>query len=83
MHGGAGLLGGLDSETAATIVESDVLSTMLELMHSSRRSSQLCGLRTLASLALVSDRVAEQLMTPALLKQLQVGPSSFKCPKMP
>lgn len=56
-------------------MQSDVLSTMLDLMRSSRRSSQLCGLRTLASLALSSDRVAQQLMTPALSKQLQVGAS--------
>ena len=32
----------------------------------------LCGLRTLASLALASDSVAARLLTPPLSQQLQV-----------
>ena len=45
---------------------------MLGLVLSCSHRSQLCGLRTLASLALSSDDIAVQLLTPALTQHLQV-----------
>ena len=70
MH--VGLLGRQDPATADKIMENDVLAAMLRLVHSSRRASQLCGLRTLASLALASDSVAARLLTQPLSEQMQV-----------
>ncbi len=66
-------------------MENDVLAAMLRLVHSSRRASVLCGLRTLASLALASDSVAARLLTPPLSQQLQVTcqPSGLLVWRMP
>jgi len=81
----AGLLGRQDPATADKIMENDVLAAMLRLVHSSRRASVLCGLRTLASLALASDSVAARLLTPPLSQQLQVTcqPSGLLVWRMP
>lgn len=73
---GPGLLGRQSAEACHRVVESDVLSTMLALISSVKHKVQLCGLRVVASLAFTSEEACTRLLTPAMIKQLQVDPGA-------
>jgi hypothetical protein len=68
----AGQLGRYSSATAAAMMTSGVGQTLQRLVSSRSHRSQVCGLRELAALALSSDTVAAQLLTPPLLAGLLV-----------
>ena len=46
---------------------------MLSLICSHKHKSQLAGLQVLGSLAFMSDKAAEKLLTPRLQAALEVG----------
>lgn len=73
-----GYLGRHSPAATAAMMASDVGDTLERLVASRSHRSQVSGLRELAALAMSSDAVAAQLLTPPLLAGLLVHPFPLK-----
>jgi hypothetical protein len=63
----------VDVATARRLLGHDVRSAIGSLVGSASEDAQLCGLGLLANLAASSDVVSAELLSPTMLKRLQVG----------
>jgi hypothetical protein len=61
-----------DVPTARKLLGHDVNSAIGALVGAGSQDAQMCGLGLLGNLAAASDVVAGELLTPAMMKRLQV-----------